>query len=387
MGAPSSGIEVKYPPNKRSMTLTRSIPKARGAALLTMTVAALLMAGCGEKPETKPEKVSPDKINLMLDWQPNANHAGIYTAIADGSFKERALVVKPQIPTDGAGVVQQVEAGRVDLGLTYSEYVLRAQDEGAKVKAIAAVVNKPLNSLIWLKKSGVKSIGGLKGRTVAVSGDANSATLETILEQNGVPPKSVRQVNVGYKLQQILVAGRADASITGYWNVEGVQLRLAGLKPTVIPVNKAGSPTYNELVVIANSDRLRDSRRVETYRRFIAGLREGTADAVAHPARAFAALSSGYPDLSKTAADRRFNTASLKVTLPLLAQTNIGSNPFGWLDPTIWAQYGKWMRDSGQLKQTGTTYTDAITNELLPGSEPDGGQPSTDQEEAGNPAG
>lgn len=351
----------------------------RPAALLALLITALLLGGCGEKSEpTTPDDVRPDKINLMLDWQPNANHAGIYTAIADGAFKRRALVVAPQVPTDGAGVIQQVEAGRVDLGITYTSYVLQAQEKGAKIKAIASLVNVPLNSLIWLKKSGIKSVKDLKGKTVAVSGDDNSSALDTILESNDVDPKSVKQVNVGYKLQQILVAGRADASITGYWNVEGVELRQAGLKPTVLPVDKAGSPTYNELVVIANSERLQDARRVETYRRFISGVEEGTKDAVANPGTAFRALADKYPDLDKTAADRRFNQASLRVTLPILAQKNIGDNPFGWMDPTIWAAYGKWMHDNGELSATGTTYTDAITNELLPGAVPDDGGGPTD---------
>lgn len=354
--------------------MTRPTHKKTIAALLSCALVALALTGCGEKQEPiAPDKVKPDKINLMLDWQPNANHAGIYTAIADGAFKRRALVVSPQVPPDGAGVIQQVEAGRVDLGLTYSSYVLQAQEKGAHIKAIAALVNVPLNSLIWLKKSGIKSIKGLKGKTVAVSGDDNSSALNTILITHGVSPKTVKQVNVGYKLQQILLAGRADASITGYWNVEGIQLREAGLKPTVIPVDKAGSPSYNELVVVANSDHLQDGQRAETYRRFIAGLREGTLDAVEHPAKAFAALADKYPDLKASAKDREFNLASLRATLPVLAQRNIGDNPFGWMDPSVWAGYGKWMHDNGELSATGTTYTDAISNAFLPGAAPDDG--------------
>lgn len=352
------------------MTRLTSLPRL--IALLAVGLLALAIAGCGEKSEpTTPEDVRPDKINLMLDWQPNANHAGIYQGIADGSFKKRALVVDPKVPSDGSGVVKQVEAGRVDLGLTYASYVLAAQEQGAGVKAIASVVNVPLNSLIWLKKSKIESVKDLKGKTVAVSGDGQSSTLNTILESSGVSPSSVKQVNVGYQLQSILVAGKADASITGYWNVEGVQLKQAGLKPTVLPVDKAGSPTYDELVVIASTERLKDARRVETYRRFIAGLEEGTKNAVADPAEALQSLAAKYPELTKTAKDRKFNAASLKVTLPILAQTNRGENPFGWMDPSTWAAYGKWMHDNGELAETGTTYTDAITNDLLPGADPD----------------
>ncbi|MBJ7458176.1 MAG: ABC transporter substrate-binding protein [Thermoleophilaceae bacterium] len=339
--------------------------------LVLLVLLGVTVAGCGEKDETPPEKVRADKVILMLDWQPNANHAGIYRGMADGSFKKRALVVDPKVPSDPAGVIKTVAAGRADLGISYASYVLAAQDKGAGVKAIASIVNVPLNSLIWLKKSKIKSIKDLKGKTVAVSGDGPSDTLNTILEQNNVSPDSVKQVNVGYDIQKALVSGKADASITGYWNVEGVQLEQAGLDPTIIPVDKAGSPTYDELVVVASTQNLKDARRVEVYRRFIAGLEEGTANAVDDPAAAFAALADKYPDLKKTASDRKFNQASLKATLPVLAQTNIGENPFGWMDPATWAAYGKWLRDNGELTTSGTTYTDAITNELLPGVTPD----------------
>lgn len=348
-------------------------------SILAIAALAAVIAGCGEKAEpTTPEDVRPDQINLMLDWQPNANHAGIYTGIAKGAFEKRALVVDPKVPSDPAGVIKQVEAGRVDLGISYASYVLAAQDKGAKIKSIAAIVNRPLNSVMWLKKSKIRSIKGLKGKTVGVSGDGPSNTLNTILEENGVAPSSVKQIDVGYDLQKVLVAGRVDASITGYWNVEGVQLQQAGLKPTIVPVDKAGSPTYDELVLIANSDRLKDGERVETYRRFIAGLQEGTEAAVADPAAAFNAIAAKYPDLKKTAADRKFNMASLKVTLPVLAQTNIGDNPFGWQDPATWAAYGKWMHDNGELSKSDTTYTDAITNDLLPGVVPDADEGATD---------
>jgi putative hydroxymethylpyrimidine transport system substrate-binding protein len=357
----------------------------RLTALLTLAVIAVVISGCGEKSEpTTPKRVRADKVNLLLDWQPNANHAGIYQGIADGSFKKRALVVAPQVPSDPAGVIKTVAAGRADLGISYASYVLEAQENGAGVKAIASIVNEPLNSIIWLKKSKIKSIKDLEGKTVAVSGDGSSATLNTILEKNGVPVKSVKQVDVGYNLQSALVSGKADASITGYWNVEGVQLELAGLNPTVIPVDKAGSPTYNELVVIASTQNLKDARRVEVYRRFIAGLQEGTKNAVADPTAAFDALASKYPDLKKTAADRKFNQASLKATLPILAQTNIGDNAFGWMDPAVWAAYGKWMHDNGELSKSDTTYTDAITNDLLPGAVPDGGESTQSDDDTGS---
>lgn len=336
-------------------------------ALLAVFALAAFAAGCGEKDETVNEDdIRNDRVVLQLDWLPNPNHAGIYQAINDGSFDKRALQVEAK-PGGDADAIQLVAAGKVDMGISYSSYVLAAREQGAKIKAIATIVPTPLNSIIWLKKSGIKKIEDLEGKTVATSGDGESSALNTILNEHGVDPETVKQINVSTGLQSALVSGKVDASITGYYNVEGVQLEQANRPATVIPVDKAGSPTYNELVLVVKEDNLRDTRRTEIYRRFLAGLEEGTNNAVANPDAAFESLTKDQKDLQE---DANFVNASLKVTLPLLAQSDRGDNPFGFQDPSIWSTYGKWMKDNGELTETGVNYADAVDNSLLPGATP-----------------
>jgi putative hydroxymethylpyrimidine transport system substrate-binding protein len=288
--------------------------------------------------------------------------------------------VDPKVPSDAAAVIKQVAAGRADLGISYTSEVLAARESGAKIKAIAAIVPTPLNSIIWLKKSGIKSIEDLKGKTVGVSGDGQSAALNAILKANGVKPSTVKQVNVNMDLQPALVSGKVDATVTGYWNVEGVQLKIAGKPATVIPIDKAGSPTYNELVVIAKEDNLNDGRRVEIYRRFLAGLAAGTATAAADPNAAYSALGENYPDLVKGAKAKEFLKASLAATLPVLKKP--ADNAYGFMDPNIWISYGQWMHDNGLLKKTGENYGAAVDNSLLPGVGPTdtGATESTDDD-------
>jgi putative hydroxymethylpyrimidine transport system substrate-binding protein len=346
---------------------------------LVLIVAGVVSSGCGEKSETvDASKIHADRVVLTLDWQANADHAGIYTGIANGDFTKEAIQVDPKVPSDPAAVIKTVAAGRSDLGISYENEVLAARDKGAKIKAIAAIVPTPLNSIIWLKKSGIKSIKGLKGKTIGVSGDGNSSSLNTILIHNGVEPKSVKQINVGYDLQSVLLSGKVDASMTGFWNVEGVQLKINGRPATVIPVNKEGVPTYDELVVIASEASLKDSRRVEIYRRFLAGLAGGTAAAVADPNAAYAALGAKAPDLISKTADKKFLKASLAVTLPVLAKKP--DQPFGFMDPALWTTYGKWMHDNGLITGTNVNYADALTTDLLPGVGPTVETPENDDD-------
>jgi putative hydroxymethylpyrimidine transport system substrate-binding protein len=160
--------------------------------------------------------------------------------------------------------------------------------------------------------------------------------------------------------------------------VEGVQLKIDGRPATVIPVDKQGVPTYDELVVIASEDSLKDSRRVEIYRRFLAGLAAGTQAAVSSPATAYNALGAAAPDLIKGASAQKFLKASLAVTLPVLKKQP--GKPFGYMSPAEWTTYGQWMHDNGLLKQTGTNYAEALTTDLLPGVGPTDSTPTNNDD-------
>ena len=299
-----------------------------------------------------------------MDWTPNADHAGIYTGLNKGTFDRQGIRLEPQVPSDPAAVIKQVAAGRADLGVSYQNEVMEARDSGVKVKAIAAIVDRPLNSMIWLKKSGIKSIEDLKGRKIGTSGSYPSTFLHVILAKAGLKPSDVKEVDVGYDLLPHLLAGKVDAVIGVYYNVEGVQLELKGRPATITPVDKAGAPTYNELVVIASEEFLKDGGRAESYRRFLAGLRDGTQAAIADPKLAADSLIKYADDLGK---DREFLDGSLKATLPVFE--GAPGKPYGYMDPRIWTDFADFMRDQGLLKNAPSPMN-AHSNDYLPGNGP-----------------
>ena len=102
-------------------------------------LAALALAGCGEKEDVL-EPSGSKQVELMLDYFPNADHAGIYAAEAAGHFKQAGLDVTIRQPPDPAAPIKQVAAGRVDLAISYEPEVFRARDQGLRVVSIGAVV-------------------------------------------------------------------------------------------------------------------------------------------------------------------------------------------------------------------------------------------------------
>jgi putative hydroxymethylpyrimidine transport system substrate-binding protein len=110
---------------------------------LLLLLPLALLAGCGEKTENLQPSGSK-RVELMLDYFPNADHAPIYAAQAAGYFKQAGLDVKIRQPPDPSVPIKQVAAGRVDLAISYEPEVLRARDKGLHVVSVGALVQKPL---------------------------------------------------------------------------------------------------------------------------------------------------------------------------------------------------------------------------------------------------
>ena len=282
-------------------------------------------------------------VTLTLDWTPNPDHVGFYDARDTGLFKRAGLDVSIHSPSDPTAPLKLVGVGRSDLAVSYEQELFFAAAKKLPVVAVAAVVPRPLNSFMAIEPQ-VRSLRDLKGRTIGITGvPSDDATLDTALHSARLTRNDVKVVTVGYNLLPALLAHRVDAVLGVYRNVEGIQLQLRGLHPTIIPVDQAGVPTYDELVLVANENRLRDDPAYHSeVRRFVSAFLAGTADARGNPAKALAILR------KVTASEPKFLARATPATLRLLA----GPEGIGCLDLHAWRRFGDWMHTTGLLKQT-----------------------------------
>jgi putative hydroxymethylpyrimidine transport system substrate-binding protein len=283
--------------------------------------------------------VTPQNVTLQLDWYPNPDHVGLYTAIDRDFFKNAGLDVTPRQPSDVSDPIKLVAAGRADLGISYEPELFFAQQQHAPVVAVAAMVPRALNSIIARGGEGITTPADLRGKTIGVDGsDSTNAYLDTVLRHAGVDPGDVHRVTVGFNLVPALLAHRVDAVIGVYQNIEGAQLAARGVDPVVFPVDRYGVPSYDELVVVANSQRLHDDAGYRgMVARFVRALEAGTTYAKQHPSVALAVMransSRDYKSVLET---------SVPETLRLLDTTS--------LDPAAWNRFGRWMQSQGLLK-------------------------------------
>ncbi|HEV3045748.1 MAG TPA: ABC transporter substrate-binding protein [Solirubrobacteraceae bacterium] len=326
-----------------------------GAALAL----ALGLAACGTKQETI-TAAAAKPFTVMLDWFPNADHAALYTGIARGDFRAVGLDVKPVVPAETAEPLKLLAAGKVDMAISYEPQLLLARDQGLKLVSIGALVQRPLTSIIALPEAHVASIAQLAGKTVGTAGiPYQAAELHAALEHAGVDPAKVREVDVGFDLVPAMLSGKVAATLGGYWNYEAVQLRLMHKHPLVIPVNEAGVPSYDELVLVVRESEARTDG--VDLRAFMQALTRGQKQVRADPAAAAKLIVKANP-----AAEERLQLASIEQTLPA-TQPADGSDPYGWQEPSAWASFAEWMLSHGLLRHSPDTGLPPFTNEYLPG--------------------
>jgi len=149
------------------------------------------------------------------------------------------------------------------------------------------------------------------------------------------------------------------ATLGGFWNYEALQLQQLHKHPVVIPVDRAGVPTYDELVLVVREDEAH--KRGEELRAFLQALTRGEHEVRADPAAAAALVVKANPSL-----DAKLQLASIEKTLPA-AVPSVAGKPFGWQSSSAWASFGNWMFSHALLKHDPNTALPPFSNEFLPG--------------------
>ncbi len=137
------------------------VPKL-AASLLALS---LLLAGCHSSKQAQPNGLTP--VSLQLDWYPQPEHGGFFTAQLLGYYKAEGLdVTLVPLPQYGS-VAQQVASGKADFGLGSSDQVLEWNSNGLPLVAVSATMQHDPQAVMVHKSSPVHDFKDLEGHTVA----------------------------------------------------------------------------------------------------------------------------------------------------------------------------------------------------------------------------
>src|SRR4051794_227785 len=242
---------------------------------LLCAVLALAVAGCGGGGDSS----SDQPVRLALDFTPNAVHAGIYAARAQGLDRDHGVRLVVRAPSASTDSLTLLATGRADISVVDIHDLGLAREKGSDLVGIGELVTRPLASVI--ARGGVSRPRDLEGQRVGVTGlPSDNAVLRAVVQGDGGEYARVKTVTIGFSAVPSLIAGKVDAA-TAFWNAEGVTLTQRGVKTRTFRVDDFGAPAYPELVLVTKRSTLDKQRPL--IEKTLAALAAGSQAALAKP--------------------------------------------------------------------------------------------------------
>jgi ABC-type nitrate/sulfonate/bicarbonate transport system substrate-binding protein len=266
-------------------------------ALLTAALAAgltFLATGCGS---TTGQDRPGAEATLLLDFTPNAVHAGLYLATERAFDEAEGVELEIRKPGASTDALKLLQAGRADMAILDIHDLGLARERGRDIVGVMAFVQRPLAAV--LAQPSIRSPADLEGERAGVSGlPSDAAVLRSVVAGGGGDPAKVRTTTIGFQAVKALLARRVAAA-TAFWSVEGVALRERRPGIREFRVDDFGAPPYPELVLCVTRATLEDDEPV--VRATIRALQRGYGEAQRDPESAVAAMLAAEPRLDQAA--------------------------------------------------------------------------------------
>ncbi len=308
---------------------------ARRRPLLLLALAvALALAGCGRTSEERPNQTA----KLVLDFQPNAVHAGIYLALERDYDDAEGVTLSVTAPSSSTDSVKLLLAGRAQFAILDIHDLALAREKGRDIVGVMALVQRPLAAV--LAQPNIARPRDLEGKRVGVTGvPSDDAVLSSIVRGDGGDPSKVRTVTIGFQAVAALLARRVDAA-TAFWNAEGVALQAQRPGIREFKVDDFGAPPYPELVLCVSRATLRDDRSLVAAT--VRALRRGYEETINDPESAVEAL------VDRAGVKRAATARELAAVSPAFTE---GATTYGELDPGELRAWARWEARFGITKR------------------------------------
>jgi NitT/TauT family transport system substrate-binding protein len=301
-----------------------------------------------------------EKITLMTDWSPHGMHAGLFLAVQKGWFKEAGLNVEVLDGKGSGATIQQVSAGKIDVGFAQLGAMAAAVSNGLPVTSIMCFIRAGDNGLLVPADGKIKTLQDFKGKKMAVpNGAGSSVFLDAFLKAGGMSRKDFQVVNVD---------NQAMVSTYSAGQVDGALSTVAFFLPVVVDVRPSTAiyfsdvglriPGYGLVVPKDAVDKRADmlgkivavNKRVWDY--IFTGKEEEAIDAM-------------LAQRAGLRLDRKVMMGQLKLYMPLFDTPATKGKANGWQAEEDWQQALKAMEEVGMVKagwQTSSFYT----NKFIP---------------------
>ncbi|MGF1633800.1 MAG: ABC transporter substrate-binding protein [Phycisphaerae bacterium] len=322
-------------PHLRRRTGLRSFHKLRllGLALLLAAVPLLAASGC--------DSAEPDAVTLQLNWLPEPQFGGFYTAELDGDYEAQGLNVTVREGSVGVVTQQMLAAGSVPFAIVSGDQLVRARAEGQDLVALFAVYQTNPQGILTHAGRGFETLADVFAAPGTLAIEEGLPYAEFLRQTYGFGSLRIVQ-STGGSVQQFL----ADPTFSQQCFVtsEPIKARDAGAAVKTFLVAEAGFNPYTT-VLATNGQFLKDNPDI--CRQMTAAVRAGWERYLADPTPTNRRLLELNPSF-----DAATMAASAERQVPLIrpaAGTASDSAPVGTMTEQRWQQLIDQMNTLGLL--------------------------------------
>jgi NitT/TauT family transport system substrate-binding protein len=213
--------------------------------LLAIAVAATLLPAGGALAQAK------DKVNLLLNWVPTADHSPYYYAKAQGWYDKAGLDVNIE-SGKGSGVsAQRVGAANTEFAIADMATALVAKSKGADLVAVMTVYANSPQGFYWLKSSGITGPKDFPGKKLGnPPGDASRVMWPAFAKQVGIATDSVNFVNITPQAKVASLKSKAIDITSDFYNEHDLKVREFGEDLGFLAWRDIGLNLYGNSIIV-----------------------------------------------------------------------------------------------------------------------------------------
>lgn len=325
--------------------------------LLTVSMTAGLLVGCGTKKEDISKDEALTKVTVILDWVPNTNHTGLYVAKDNGYFKEEGLEVEIIQPAEGS-TSTLIAAGKGDFGVSYQEDVTyaRTAKDPLPIKAIATIIQHNTSGFAAPVEKNIKAPKDFEGKTYGGWGSpSEEAILKALMEKDNADFSKLKMVDAGSE-DFFAVTKKAIDFEWIFYGWTGIEAKLKNIPIDYIDIGKLNPDLdYYTPVIIANENKLKENP--EMAKKFLKAVTKGYQFSMEKPEESARILLKNAPETDETLA--------IESQKYLKDQYKAEAKRWGEMKESVWNNYTKFLLDR-KLIEKDMKASEAFTNEYLP---------------------
>jgi len=207
------------------------------------------------------------KVNLVLNWVPTADHSPYFYAKEQGWYSKAGIDLTIEFGKGSALSAQKVGAGVSEFGVADLATALVAKSKGANLEAVMIVYANSPQGFYWLKSTGIAGPQDYPGKKIGnPPGDAARIMWPAFARKAGIDPGSVIWVNVSPQAKIASLKSRAIDVTTDFYNEHDLKVREFGSDLGFLAWRSIGLNPYGNALIV-NGDYLAQHR--EAVRAFV----------------------------------------------------------------------------------------------------------------------